>query len=145
MLASYALWSVQAGLEDAVADPLAAIEAAQTVFGVAHQMHGAVGFYDETPLSWVSRHSQPLWRLPFGLSATRMSWPACRPDGTNRPLATCCAKLPHSGNGKPPASWLGQVTRLAGWSTGTRDRIGRPARTSTAHWHGLACSRAGTC
>lgn len=34
-------------------------------------MHGAIGFCDETTLSWVSRHSQPLRRLPLGLSATR--------------------------------------------------------------------------
>ena len=30
-----------------------------------------MGFCDETALSWLSRHSQPLRRLPFGLSATR--------------------------------------------------------------------------
>jgi hypothetical protein len=34
-------------------------------------LHGAVGFCDETTLSWLSRHSQPLRRLPHGLSATR--------------------------------------------------------------------------
>jgi hypothetical protein len=47
------------------------------VFRVAHQLHGAIGFCDETPLSWVSRHSQPLRRLPLGLSATREAL-ACR-------------------------------------------------------------------
>ena len=31
----------------------------------------AVGFCDETTLSWLSRYSQPLRRLPLGLSATR--------------------------------------------------------------------------
>ena len=41
------------------------------VFRVGHQLHGATGFCDETTLSWVSRYSQPLRRLPFGLSATR--------------------------------------------------------------------------
>lgn len=75
MLASYALWSIQAGrddaLDDALALRLAAVEAADTVFRVAHQVHGAIGFCDETPLSWVSRYSQPLRRLPLGLSATR--------------------------------------------------------------------------
>jgi 3-oxo-4-pregnene-20-carboxyl-CoA dehydrogenase alpha subunit len=75
MLASYALWSIQAGrddaLDDALALRLAAVEAADTVFRVAHQLHGAIGFCDETPLSWVSRYSQPLRRLPLGLSATR--------------------------------------------------------------------------
>jgi 3-oxo-4-pregnene-20-carboxyl-CoA dehydrogenase alpha subunit len=75
MLASYALWSISAGrddaLDDALALRLAAVEAADTVFRVAHQLHGAIGFCDESPLSWVSRYSQPLRRLPLGLSATR--------------------------------------------------------------------------
>jgi hypothetical protein len=75
MLARYALWSIQAGLPEAVDDALAlrmaAIEAAELVFRVAHQLHGAMGFCDEAPLSWLSRYSQPLRRLPLGLSATR--------------------------------------------------------------------------
>jgi hypothetical protein len=75
MLARYALWSIQAGLpeaaEDALALRLAAIEAAEVVFRVAHQLHGAMGFCDESPLSWLSRYSQPARRLPLGLSATR--------------------------------------------------------------------------
>ena len=50
---------------------MAAIEAAEVVFRVCHQLHGAVGFCDETTLSWLSRYSQPLRRLPLGLSATR--------------------------------------------------------------------------
>jgi hypothetical protein len=41
------------------------------VFRVCHQLHGAVGFCDETTLSWLSRYSQPLRRLPFRLSGTR--------------------------------------------------------------------------
>jgi hypothetical protein len=75
MLARYALWSVQEGLPEAVDDALAlrlaAIEAAEVVFRIAHQLHGATGFCDETTLSWVSRYSQPLRRLPLGVSATR--------------------------------------------------------------------------
>jgi hypothetical protein len=74
-LAKYALWSIQASQPAAVADALAlrlaAIEAAEVVFRVAHQLHGAIGFCDESPLSWLSRYSQPLRRLPLGLSATR--------------------------------------------------------------------------
>jgi hypothetical protein len=74
-LAKYALWAVGAGQSDAVADALAlrlaAIEAAEIVFRVAHQLHGAIGFCDETMVSWLSRYSQPLRRLPFGLSGTR--------------------------------------------------------------------------
>jgi 3-oxo-4-pregnene-20-carboxyl-CoA dehydrogenase alpha subunit len=75
MLAKYALWSVgtarDEALDDALALRLAAIEAAEVVFRVCHQLHGAVGFCDETTLSWLSRYSQPLRRLPLGVSATR--------------------------------------------------------------------------
>jgi hypothetical protein len=75
MLARYALWSIQAGLPDAVDDALAlrlaAVEAAEVVFRVGHQLHGATGFCDETTLSWLSRFSQPLRRLPLGRSATQ--------------------------------------------------------------------------
>lgn len=74
-LAKYALWSVQTRRVDVLADALAlrlaTLEAADVVFRVTHQLHGAIGFCDETTLSWLSRHSQPLRRLPFGLSATR--------------------------------------------------------------------------
>ena len=74
-LAKHALWSVATGRPEAVADALAlrlaAIEAAEVVFRVTHQLHGAIGFCDETALSWVSRASQPLRRLPLGPSATR--------------------------------------------------------------------------
>jgi len=73
-LGKYALWSVQSGqasaLGDALAFRLAAIEAAAVVFRTAHQLHGAIGFCDETVLSWVSRASAPLRRLPFGVSGT---------------------------------------------------------------------------
>jgi alkylation response protein AidB-like acyl-CoA dehydrogenase len=75
ILAKYALWTAGTGkpeaLEDALALRMSAIEAAEVVFRVCHQLHGAVGFCDETTLSWLSRYSQPLRRLPLGLSATR--------------------------------------------------------------------------
>jgi acyl-CoA dehydrogenase-like protein len=74
-LAKHALWSLATGRPDAVADALAlrlaAVEAAEVVFRITHQLHGAIGFCDETALSWISRASQPLRRLPFGPSATR--------------------------------------------------------------------------
>ena len=41
------------------------------MFRITHQLHGAIGFCDETALSWLSRASQPLRRLPLGPSATR--------------------------------------------------------------------------
>lgn len=75
VLAKHALWSAGTGRPDAIEDALAlrtaALEASEVVFRVTHQLHGAVGFCDETTLSWLSRYSQPLRRLPFGLSATR--------------------------------------------------------------------------
>ncbi|BBZ29696.1 acyl-CoA dehydrogenase [Mycolicibacterium madagascariense] len=75
MLAKYTTWSVAQGSDDALNDALAlrmaALEAAELVFRVTHQLHGAIGFCDETTLSWLSRYSQPLRRLPLGLSATR--------------------------------------------------------------------------
>jgi hypothetical protein len=74
-LAKYALCTcTDAGpdsIDDALALRLAAIEAADVVFRVTHQLHGAIGFCDETPLSWLSRYSRPLRRLPFDVSATR--------------------------------------------------------------------------
>ncbi|MFA7511589.1 MAG: acyl-CoA dehydrogenase family protein [Mycolicibacterium vanbaalenii] len=75
VLAKHALWSIATDqshvVDDALALRLAAIEAADVVFRVCHQLHGAVGFCDETTLSWLSRYSLPLRRLPFGLSSTR--------------------------------------------------------------------------
>lgn len=74
VLAKHALWSTGTGMDaidDALALRMAALEAAEVVFRVCHQLHGAIGFCDETTLSWLSRYSQPLRRLPFGLSATR--------------------------------------------------------------------------
>ncbi|GAA3204776.1 acyl-CoA dehydrogenase family protein [Actinocorallia longicatena] len=75
MLAAYALWSAGSGrpeaVDDALALRLAALEAAETVFRTAHVLHGALGFCDEAPLSWLSRRSQDLRRRPFGPSATR--------------------------------------------------------------------------
>jgi alkylation response protein AidB-like acyl-CoA dehydrogenase len=74
-LAKYSLWSLEAGrpevLNDALGLRLAAVEAAEVVFRVAHQLHGAIGFCDETVLSWISRYSEPLRQLPFGPSATK--------------------------------------------------------------------------
>ncbi len=77
LLARYALWSIQTGrpeaLDDALALRLAAIEAADIVFRVAHQLHGAAGFCDETTLSWLSRYSLPLRRLPFAAVGTEQA------------------------------------------------------------------------
>jgi hypothetical protein len=77
VLAAYALWSIEAGrpevVEDALALRVAALDAARIAFRVAHQVHGAIGFCDETPLSWLSRHSEPIRRLPHGPAGTLAS------------------------------------------------------------------------
>ncbi len=74
-LAKYALWSVAAGrteaLTDALALRLAAVQAADVVFRIGHQLHGAIGFCDETTISWLSRYSRPIRTLPLPLSGTR--------------------------------------------------------------------------
>lgn len=73
-LASYALWSAATGRSasqvDAVAARAAVLEAADIVFRVAHQLHGATGFCDEAAVSWLSRDSQALRRLPTNRSET---------------------------------------------------------------------------
>ena len=73
-LAKYTLWSVGTARPEAWTDVLAlrvaALEAAEQVFRVCHQLHGATGFCDETAISWLSRYSQPVRRLPWGLSRT---------------------------------------------------------------------------
>ena len=73
-LAHHVLWCLQqrskAAADDALALRLAAVEAADLVFRLCHQLHGAIGFCDETPLSWVSRASVPIRRLPGGAAAT---------------------------------------------------------------------------
>ena len=47
------------------------------MFRVAHQLHGAIGFCDEVPLSWLSRYSQPFRRLAVsGCLQPATSFPA---------------------------------------------------------------------
>lgn len=71
-LCKYTLWAVRRfepdAMTDAVALRAASLEAAETTFRIAHQLHGAIGFCDESCLSWLSRYSQPLRRLPRGRS-----------------------------------------------------------------------------
>jgi hypothetical protein len=76
-LALYTAWRVGrdrgGALADAVGLRSAAVEAAGTVFRIAHQLHGAMGFCDESDISWLSRASQPYRRLPFGADQT-LNW-----------------------------------------------------------------------
>ena len=70
-LAKYTLWSIAqgnraTGLVDAVALRVSALQAADTVMRAGHQLHGAMGFADETNISQYSRHTQGYRRLPEG-------------------------------------------------------------------------------
>jgi hypothetical protein len=49
---------------DALALRLHAVEAARAVLRTCHQLYGAVGFCDETDVSVIDRHLQPLLRFP---------------------------------------------------------------------------------
>lgn len=74
-IAKYALWSFATRRDDALVDALAlrlaAIKAGDLVIRTCHQLHGAIGFCDETTLSWISRYSRPVRSLPLSLTATR--------------------------------------------------------------------------
>ncbi len=73
-LCKYTTWTIgdrpAEALTDAFALRSASLEAAETTFRVGHQLHGAIGFCDESDISWLSRHSQALRRLPLGRSQT---------------------------------------------------------------------------
>lgn len=73
-LARYALWSIQSGQTDMVNDALAlriaALDAAVVVMRTCHQLHGAIGFCDETILSTVSRSVQVHCRVPWPRTTT---------------------------------------------------------------------------
>lgn len=49
---------------DAIAVRLQAVDTARAVLRTAHQLHGAVGFCDETDVSVINRHLQPALCLP---------------------------------------------------------------------------------
>jgi hypothetical protein len=76
-LAKYALWSVREdtdgdiALTDALSLRVAALEAAGVVMRGAHQYYGAMGFTDEVDVSWLSRASQFVRRLPDSESVTQ--------------------------------------------------------------------------
>jgi hypothetical protein len=73
-LSKYTTWAIANRPEEALTDALAlrsaSLEAAEATFRISHQLHGAIGFCDESDLSWLSRHSQALRRLPLGRPQT---------------------------------------------------------------------------
>jgi alkylation response protein AidB-like acyl-CoA dehydrogenase len=54
---------------DALVLRLKAAETARQVLRTAHQLLGALGFCDESDVSVLDRHTQPLIRLPLGPEA----------------------------------------------------------------------------
>jgi hypothetical protein len=92
-LAKYTLWSVFHARNTVVSDTLslrsASLEAADFIFRVGHQLHGAIGFCDESELSWLSRYSQRIRQLPFGRAATEQHLiEAIRREGYYSPIRT---------------------------------------------------------
>jgi hypothetical protein len=70
-LAKYTVWrSETAAAEAFSADTLVlrlkAVETARQVLRTSHQLLGALGFCDESDISVIDRHTQPLMRLPVG-------------------------------------------------------------------------------
>lgn len=70
-LAKYTLWSLvhhdaAEQVVDAVALRQGVVQASETVMRGTHQLHGAMGFCDETDVSILSRLSQSVRRLPVG-------------------------------------------------------------------------------
>jgi hypothetical protein len=73
-LCKYTTWAIVNRPAEALTDAFvlrsASLEAAETTFRVGHQLYGAIGFCDESDISWLSRHSQALRRLPLGRAQT---------------------------------------------------------------------------
>jgi len=74
-LAKYTVWSQSASdtgtaLVDALALRAASLEAAEVILRGTHQLHGAMGFCDETDVSLLSRASHLVRRLPLGVDQT---------------------------------------------------------------------------
>lgn len=73
-LAMFGLWSVGQPHRtslwpvDAWGGHVTALETTALAMGVAHQLHGAMGFCQETPIPWLGRASQSRQRLPFNVT-----------------------------------------------------------------------------
>lgn len=85
-LAHFTLWRLSVAPDGALADVLAlrvqALEVARAVLRTSQQLHGAAGVCDEYDISVLTRHVQPLLRLPFGAErATAELAGAIRRDG----------------------------------------------------------------
>ncbi|PQM47655.1 hypothetical protein C1Y40_02129 [Mycobacterium talmoniae] len=73
---------------DAVVLRLKAVETARQVLRIAHQLLGALGFCDESDISVLDRHTQPLIRLPLGGEALALRLTAAVRDDELETLFT---------------------------------------------------------
>ncbi|MEZ0364248.1 acyl-CoA dehydrogenase family protein [Mycobacterium sp. pUA109] len=73
---------------DALVLRLKAVETARQVLRIAHQLLGALGFCDESDISVLDRHTQPLIRLPLGPEALALRLTAAVRDDALETLFT---------------------------------------------------------
>ena len=67
---------------DALVLRLKAADAARQVMRTSHQLLGALGFCDESDVSVLDRHTQPLVRLPLGTEGLALRLIPCVSDGS---------------------------------------------------------------
>lgn len=67
---------------DALILRLKAADAARQVMRTSHQLLGALGFCDESDVSVLDRHTQPLMRLPVGTEELALRLVPCVTDGS---------------------------------------------------------------
>ncbi|MDM4139140.1 MULTISPECIES: acyl-CoA dehydrogenase family protein [Mycobacterium] len=67
---------------DALILRLKAADTARQVMRTSHQLLGALGFCDESDVSVLDRHTQPLIRLPLGTEELALRLIPCVPDGS---------------------------------------------------------------
>lgn len=73
---------VQVASADALVLRLKASDTARQVLRTSHQLLGALGFCDESDVSVLDRHTQPLIRLPLGVEALALRLMADVPMGS---------------------------------------------------------------
>jgi hypothetical protein len=73
---------VQAYSADALVLRYKAADTARQVLRASHQLLGALGFCDESDVSVLDRHTQPLIRLPLGAEALALRLVPAVPDGS---------------------------------------------------------------
>jgi alkylation response protein AidB-like acyl-CoA dehydrogenase len=67
---------------DALILRLKAADTARQVMRTSHQLLGALGFCDESDVSVLDRHTQPLMRLPLGTEELALRLMPCVSDGS---------------------------------------------------------------